>query len=171
MITEVQFLDVFSARALIPSEDLAVISMLGPKEEEHRPSFAGFEESRLLQLQFDDVVYVLSREHLLVGPTMDHARQIHSFVSRLHSSGRQFRLVVHCFGGVSRSAAVALHAGELADVVPIQVQNKPHAADAANERLLGMLQAVARGEHFPDDDCLDFGRPDSFIGAQRPGEI
>jgi len=171
MITEVQFLDVFSAKALRPAPDLAVISMLGAQEETHRPLFAGFDETRLLRLRFDDVVYVLSREHLLNGPTMDHARQIHGFISALHQSARQVRLVAHCFGGVSRSAAVALHAGQLADIVPVQVQDKPHAAFAANERLLGMLRAAAKGADYEDDAWLDFGHPDSFIGAQRADGI
>lgn len=167
MIIQIDFLDVFSAKALQPSADLAVISVLGAKEEEHRPSFDGFDESQLLRMRFDDIVYVMSEEHRIDGPTQARAQQIHDFIAGLHRSERPLRLVAHCFGGVSRSAAIALHAASLTGLVPMQVQARAGAASVANERLRGMLVQAARPGVTVELPRPDFGHADSFIPAHR----
>lgn len=57
----------------------------------------------------------------------------------------EVRLVVHCHGGVSRSAAVAKWAGEFYAVPLPQLGDDVHELDWANPRVLRLLaEASAR---------------------------
>ena len=68
MIVEIQFLDVFSTRKLSLAGDMAVVSLLGASEEEHRPTFEGLLPARLLRLQFEDTVYIMGPASMRAAP-------------------------------------------------------------------------------------------------------
>jgi len=101
---------------------------------------------------------------------MAYAVQIHAFIEDLHRQAEPTRLIAHCFGGVSRSSAVAIHAGDVTGVVPVHLQEGSRVGYAANDRLLSILRCARAGLVFEEPEP-DFSHPDSFIGAGRPGGI
>lgn len=72
--------------------------------------------NNVLQLQFDDITDNYFSGINLRSPLImfgdNHAEQILTFLDVLHSSKTQENLIIHCFAGVSRSAAVAKFVSE-----------------------------------------------------------
>lgn len=77
------------------------------------------------------------------APELSDAQAIVTFVRKHHHSSEPVRLVVHCYGGVSRSAAVAQWVA-VAHGVPLpQLGDGIHELDRANPRLLRLLDKAA----------------------------
>lgn len=75
------------------------------------------------------------------APTLEDARRIVEFVQRHHGDGTPIRLLVHCYGGISRSAAVA-HWASVRLQVPIGNAGE-WTTDYANPRLLRLLDKAS----------------------------
>lgn len=122
MFKEVLFHSLEEMRLVAPSSTTVVISILDVSEEFGRPPLEGFRD--VLRLQFEDTYEnegtspwpdePSEAEHArvvqMVGErvcTLSDARAVIAFLEKHHSSFDQLTLVVHCQGGISRSAAVA----------------------------------------------------------------
>jgi predicted protein tyrosine phosphatase len=157
MFKEVLFLSLAEMKLFAPSTDVVVISILAVSEEFGRPKLEGFRD--VLRLQFEDT-YEEGNTHY-PGPWPDHpteaenaryvqmpgervctltdAQAIVDFLALHHSSFEQFTLLVHCQGGISRSAAVASWAS-----VRYWVPMTGHrTAEYPNMRLMRLLDKAA----------------------------
>jgi predicted protein tyrosine phosphatase len=125
MFKEVLFVSLDEMRMVAPSSDTVVISILDVSEEFGRPSLEGFRD--VLRLQFEDT-YEEGNTHY-PGPwpdepspgqhasycqapnervcTLTDANAVVEFLAKHHGTFDQLTLLVHCQGGISRSAAVA----------------------------------------------------------------
>lgn len=125
MFKEVIFYNLDEMRAARASPDAVVISILDRMEEPRRPTLTGYRD--VLKLHFEDT----HEEEKLAHPgdwaeepsdeeharfakrkgerifTMTDAREILKFLALHHSTFENLTLIVHCYGGISRSAAVA----------------------------------------------------------------
>lgn len=163
MLKEILFLSVDQMKRRKPSLDTVVVSILDNSEASHRPRLGGFRS--VLCLEFEDT-YEEDRlttdgawpdeptveEHArLAGtrqekvPSLSDARLIVAFLSRFAQAPEQLTLVAHCYGGISRSAAVAAWASKRYRV-PLDA-NK--CSSGANKRLLRLLDK-AWVEEAPD---------------------
>lgn len=161
MIEDIAFYSLEEVRRVAPAEDLAVISVLDRSEAAQRPSFDGF--GRVLRLQFEDTAEEskLARagqwpdepteeEHRRFAqgqgervPTLTDALAIVAFLRCCFEEPKAWRIAIHCYGGISRSAAIA----EWAAVrywKPLNTQGRTN-TDYANPRLLRLL-GVAAGQ-------------------------
>jgi len=109
MIHSIRFFNRESAQKWVAVPDEALVSIYGKGEE--KPSME-HEWDFLLSLQFDDADE--SKEDRLLF-TLDQAKQIVEFVKNAEEDGAEY-LFVHCKGGISRSAAVAMALGEYYNV-------------------------------------------------------
>lgn len=160
MFKEVVFFGVDQMLLLPPSLDTVVISILDRSEEGSRPRLDGFRE--VLTLQFEDTYEEVSGDkpgdwpdepsdddHFLYSqgpgervPSLSDAKRIVEFLDRHHQTFEQLVLAVHCYAGISRSAAVASWASTrywapLGDM---------RSTDFANTRLVRLLNKAA-GRH------------------------
>lgn len=159
MLTDVLFLSIREARALKPSLSTAVISILDHSEEHQRPKrLRSFKD--WLILDFHDVYEMPGQPHWpdrlseqehrhacgVEGeraPELADALAIVKFVRKHHHSSEQTRLVVHCHGGISRSAGVAQWVAATHGVPLPQLGDGVHELDRANPRLLRLLDKAA----------------------------
>ena len=162
MLTEVLFLSLREMQALEPDACTAVISILDHSEAHERPtSLPAFKDH--LVLEFEDTseeVYSLPawawpdeltpEEHLLAtmgvgerAPELKDAECIVAFVTKHVRSPAPTTLVVHCHGGISRSAAVAEWVGAVHRIVLPQLGTGEKCTDGANRRLLRLLNKAA----------------------------
>jgi predicted protein tyrosine phosphatase len=159
MIKDIDFLSVAQMRRVRPSLDTVVVSILDNSESTERPRLAGFRS--VLSLEFEDTSEESKKhepgswpdeptdeEHarfaLYPGeraPTLTDAERIVEFIRRHHASPDALNLVVHCHGGISRSAAVA-HWASARLWVPMSNANM-RSTDRANPRLLRLLDRAA----------------------------
>lgn len=133
MITEIDFLPRLAAEILLSEErDAAsrvVISISDPGEAHPLQFWAG----QILRLAFTDHQSLADASERAFS--VEQARQIVEFIRGHHAQSRPVELVVHCEGGVSRSAAVALYARSLTGAQMLRFDE----ADAANPRILELL--------------------------------
>lgn len=154
MFKEVHFLSAAKMRLFPPSPDTVVISILDKSEEAGRPSLEGFRD--VLRLQFEDSSEEESDaepgswpdepsddEHLRLSnrlgeriPALSDAREIARFIDKYYATFDQLVLVVHCHGGLSRSAAVAQWASKRF-WAPLACQGS---TEGANPRLLRLMR-------------------------------
>lgn len=182
MITQALFLSAKQAQALEPRADTAVISILDRSEEAHRPiHLASFKEH--LVLQFLDTYERLAADQSVRkhgwpdqmtpaqhreacgepderAPELSDAKAIVDFIDRHLVSLEETRLVIHCYAGMSRSAAVADFVASVHGVPLPQCDDSMKTTDGANPRLLRLLRKAAghpqircprnasRGTHF-----------------------
>ena len=73
------------------------------------------------------------------APELSDAERIVEFIDKYRDAPEEVRLIVHCHGGVSRSAAVAKWAGEFYRVPLPQLDDGIHLLDGANPRVLRLL--------------------------------
>lgn len=159
MISDIQFLSVDRMRRVRPSNDTAVVSILDRSESARRPRLAGFRS--VLCLEFEDTSEEshgaapgswpetpAEDEHVQFvsgpgerAPTLEDAQRIVEFVQRHHADPAAIRLLVHCYGGISRSAAVA-HWASVRLQVPIGNAGG-WTTDFANPRLLRLLDKAS----------------------------
>lgn len=159
MLKEVLFMGVREAMKLEPRQDTVIISILDQFEEHNRPDhLAQFKDH--LDLNFVDTFekpgdpdwldQMSEEEHKEIckydedkAPELRDAQRIVKFISRHHGAPEELRLIVHCHGGVSRSAAVAKWAGEFYRVPLPQLGDGIHLLDGANPRVLRLLAKAA----------------------------
>lgn len=104
MLTEVHFLSYAQVQSLKARRDIAVISVTDAMY--HADLADGF--GAVLRLRFAD--YDPARDgggghpHEFNG---DHSSQLRQWVDAVHEDEAHRRLVVHCWAGISRSAAIA----------------------------------------------------------------
>ncbi|MBW0169666.1 MAG: dual specificity protein phosphatase family protein [Hydrogenophaga sp.] len=155
MLKEVLFMGVREASKLEPGSDTVIISILDQFEEHNRPDHLHRFKDDLI-LYFVDTFekpgepdwpdQMSEEEHKVIckhdeekAPELIDAQRIVEFINRHHASPEQVRLVVHCHGGVSRSAAVAKWVGEFSAVPLLQLGDGVHELNGANPRVLRML--------------------------------
>lgn len=163
MLTEAHFLSVKEAKQLKPDSATVVISILDRSEEQDRPQhLAQFRDH--LVLCFEDVYEEMNaafdgtlwpdelseQEHLLVtmgrgekAPELSDAKQIVDFIYKHHRQAERVRLVVHCHGGISRSAAVAEWVAVACGVPLPQLGRDGRTTDGANKRLMRLMNKAA----------------------------
>lgn len=163
MLTEAHFLSVNEAKRLKPSLSAVIISILDNSEEAERPRHLGRFKDHLV-LNFEDVYeevdagfsgpfwsdQMTAEEHVLRvmgrgerAPELSDALRIVEFLRKHHHNPDPTRLYVHCFGGISRSAAVAEWAAVALSVPLPQLGDGEHSTDGANKRLLRLLDRAA----------------------------
>jgi predicted protein tyrosine phosphatase len=105
MIRSVDFISQKQAEAFSdapPQSDVALISISTPGA--WPPKLPHIFE--VLSLEFHDVD---DHEEPWVVFDDEHANALLEFVSRIHGAEREWRCIVHCKAGISRSAAIALY--------------------------------------------------------------
>ena len=155
MIAKIVFLSVSEMRAIKPRLDTLVVSILDCSESHQRPILGGFRS--VLCLTFEDTYEEAKLaaagdwpdEPSSLGhkkyaqrageriPALSDATQIVSFLKKHHQSTEALNLVVHCFGGISRSAAVAIWASKTFDIGISNTVSK--STERANKRLLRLM--------------------------------
>ncbi len=155
MLKEVLFMGVREASKLEPRSDTVIISILDQFEEHNRPEHLHRFKDHLI-LYFVDTFekpgepdwpdQMSEEEHKVIckydeekAPELIDAQQIVEFINRHHEALEEVRLVVHCHGGVSRSAAIAKWVGEFYAVPLPQIGDGIHVLDGANPRVLRLL--------------------------------
>lgn len=156
MLKDIHFMGHREANFLEPRWDTVVISILDPTEEEVRPpQLHEFRDA--LELTFVDVFegpseqswpdQMSAKEHaaatsMATGKAADigDAKRLVEFIHRYHESPEEIRLVVHCYGGVSRSAAVAKWAGQTYAVPLPQLNEGICDLEGANPRVMRLLE-------------------------------
>lgn len=159
MLKDVRFMGVREASKLAPSTDTVIISILNQFEECNRPAHLHQFRDHLI-LHFVDTFekpgdpdwpdQMPEEEHKMIckydeekAPELIDAQRIVEFVGRYHETPDEIRLVVHCQGGISRSAAVAKWAGEFYAVPLPQLGDGIHELNGANPRVLRLLAKAA----------------------------
>jgi len=155
MLKEVLFMDVREARQLKPSQTTVIISILDQFEEHNRPDHLHLFRDHLV-LNFVDTFerpgdpewpdQMSEAEHKLAckwdedrAPELSDALRIVAFTNKHRDAPEELRLIVHCHGGVSRSAAVAKWVGATYGVPLPQLGDGIHLLDGANPRVLRLL--------------------------------
>ncbi len=165
MITDIRFVSLSRINRLKPRKNVAVISILDNSErsvcreqfvpegwgpclalsfedsaEEH---FSAFKDKLwpnvICQDELDAINAVCSQGRECI-PLLQDAQAIWTFVSRLHRASESLRLIVHCKGGMSRSAAVAKALSTKLDI-PV-VFSGLRTFKHANPRVLRLFDAV-----------------------------
>ncbi len=161
MIEEIAFFSLDEVRRLKAAPDRAVISVLDRSEDPCRPAFDGY--GRVLRLHFEDTAEEgkLARagqwpdeptpeEHQRFAqgrgervPALSDALTIVNFLRDCFSDPDvAWHVVIHCYGGISRSAAIAQWAS-VRYWKPLNAQGRTN-TEFANPRLLRLL-AIASG--------------------------
>ncbi|MBA4264310.1 MAG: hypothetical protein C0453_04450, partial [Comamonadaceae bacterium] len=161
MLTEVLWMGVREAGKLMPCPATVIISILDQFEEHARPEQLN-EFADHLVLDFVDTFEKpgepewpdqLTKEENKSACTWDDdrapeladAQKIAAFVATHHATSKPTKLVVHCHGGVSRSAAVAKWVGATYGIPMPQLGDGIHRLEGANPRVLRLLQKTKRG--------------------------
>lgn len=159
MIKEAHFLSVKKASSLQPDQNTVVVSILDASKESLRPSHLSQFKDHLV-LQFFDADEMYYEDHwpaqmspaqhreacgvpLERAPELSDAKRIVEFLARHAHSTDEVTLVVHCFAGISRSAAVAEFAAVTHGAQLPQVDGWLKTTDGANKRLLRLLDQAA----------------------------
>ena len=159
MLKEVLFMGVREAMKLEARQDTVIISILDQFEECNRPDHLHKFRDHLI-LNFVDTFerpgdpdwpdQMSEAEHKVIckydedkAPELSDALRIVEFIDKYRDAPEEVRLIVHCQGGVSRSAAVAKWAGEFYQVPLSQLGDGIHLLDAANPRVMRLLAKAA----------------------------
>lgn len=159
MLVDVRFLSVREARVLTPGKRTVIISILDEFEEHNRPDhLAQFRDH--LVMNFVDTSekegephwpdQMTPEEHLAActwdidrAPELSDAQAIIDFLRKHHADPEPIRLVVHCHGGISRSAAVAQWVATAYGIPLPQLGDGVHELDGANPRVMRLLDKAA----------------------------
>lgn len=159
MLKEVLFMGVREATRLEPRQDTVIISILDQFEECNRPDHLHKFRDHLI-LNFVDTFerpwdpdwpdQISEEEHKVIckydedkAPELSDAQRIVEFIDKYRDAPEEVSLIVHCHGGVSRSAAVAKWAGEAYQVPLPQLGDGIHLLDGANPRVARLLAKAA----------------------------
>lgn len=156
MLTRVSFFSLQHMLTLEPSPLAVVISVTDSSPRAARPALQGYRDA--LRLEFVDV----AEEHVNVAvgswpaeptlqeheelsglrgerlPALSDAVAIRSFLDAHHGTPEPVEVLVHCFAGASRSAAIASWAAEHYDLPLVDVAGR--GTNEANERLGRLLR-------------------------------
>jgi broad specificity phosphatase PhoE len=172
MIRSLDFCSQKAAESEPLRPDLALISITAPGMYEAR--LERFPET--LRVQFHDVE---AGDEPYVWFEETHAKEVISFVERLHSHSDSFDVLVHCHAGISRSTAIALYVHALSDCA----FPRRRFAGFANRTVLRELErhfgvpipvprALIQREHFTVRVLRDFPAGLSMVSVEnREGEI
>lgn len=158
MLDDVRFVSQEAARLFKPNRQTVVVSITDNSGASARPNFAGFRD--VLPLNFIDVseecvgalpgcwpLQPTPAQHETISglhgeevPTLQHAQAIGSFLHRHHASSTRIKVLVHCFAGASRSAAVAQWVARQFEV-PLRDPLKRGTRDA-NPRVTRLLETA-----------------------------
>lgn len=155
MLKEVLFMGVREASKLEPRSDTVIISILDQFEEHNRPDHLHRFKDHLI-LYFVDTFEKLGEpdwpdqmseeEHKVIckydeekAPELIDAQRIVDFINSHHTAPEEVRLVVHCHGGVSRSAAVVKWVRKFYALPMPKLGDGSHELDGANPRVLRLL--------------------------------
>ncbi|MDA8254456.1 MAG: hypothetical protein M0Z99_02260 [Betaproteobacteria bacterium] len=108
MILSVDFIAQLEAEVLPGAplqSDVAMISIATPGER--APRLPHFLER--LSLEFHDVE---NDQEPWIAFHDEHATAILEFIARIHTQEKEWRCIIHCKAGISRSAAVAIYVAE-----------------------------------------------------------
>lgn len=161
MLKEVLFMGVREAARLEPSQTVVIISILDQFEEHNRPRILHEFKDHLI-LNFVDTFEkpgesywpdrMSEAEHREAcnweedrAPELVDAQRIVEFVNRHHRAAEAVTLVVHCHGGVSRSAAVAQWVGGTYGISMPQLGDGIHTLEGANPRVMRLLSMATAG--------------------------
>ena len=153
MIKEITFCGIIKFKKIQKNTSTAVISILDESEQGSRPKLNGF--FKILKLTFEDrseqgtdfwpdeptIAEHKQYTNSLVEkvPTLDDAKKTVEFLDHLHADAKPIVLVVHCFAGVSRSAAIASWAASRY-WAPLATSNS---TERANPRLIRLLNKAS----------------------------
>ncbi|MNR71688.1 hypothetical protein D3C71_23200 [compost metagenome] len=158
MIDDIRFLSAREMRRVKPANDTLVISILDHSEARVRPRLAGFRSVLCLTCEdafesadaaaWPDEPSDAEHAQLAIGrdervPALSDAQRIVQFLLPHRHSGENLHLLVHCFAGLSRSAAVAEWAGSWLWKPILNAHQKPDARP--NPRLLKLLHQASAG--------------------------
>jgi predicted protein tyrosine phosphatase len=128
MFSEVLFLSIDQFKKVAPDKNTVVISILDRSENLRRPKNLcefrdyltlhfedTYEELKLTSDKWADEPSEYEHSHYCQGigervVTLTDAKLMLNFMDLWQSSADKLTLIVHCFGGISRSAAVAIFA-------------------------------------------------------------
>ena len=158
MLKSVDFMSLAAAKSVVPTKGVAVISIYDSSITRYLPTFSGFFDVlrvNMLDVCEEDLLKPIGawtdepspEQHAdytqhtnEFAPSLSKARDIRTFVDRLHALTEELDLVVHCSQGVSRSAAVASWAGEHLGFTPIDKANV--GLSRANPRIIRLLNSL-----------------------------
>ena len=132
MILSVDFIAQLEAEVLPGAplqSDVAMISIATPGERP--PRLPHFLEH--LCLEFHDVE---NDQEPWIAFSDEHATAVLEFIARIHTQEKEWRCIIHCKAGISRSAAVALYVAKATGC------NMPRRQEAGEANLL-VLRVLA----------------------------
>ncbi len=159
MLTQVSFMSLQRVQAMAASPHVVVISVTDSAADAVRPALNGYRDA--LRLEFVD----MAEEHVnapigswpreptpqeheaLSGlrgerlPAFSDAVAIRRFLDGHHGAAEPLEVVIHCFAGASRSAAIAGWAAEHYSVPLVDAAGR--GTDEANERLSRLLRETS----------------------------
>lgn len=161
MLKTVRWMSAAEVSKLAPSQGTVIISILDQFEESSRPAhldaFADhlslsfvdtFERAKTMA--WPDEMTIAEHLEACAGiegdraPVLSDAIKIIDFATRHHESSEELDLVVHCFAGKSRSAAVAKWVNEALGVpIPGIDEAGRRLLSLANKRVLRLLRKAA----------------------------
>ncbi len=162
MLKEVLFMGVREAMKLEPRQDAVIISILDQFEEHNRPDHLHLFRDHLI-LHFVDTFeqpeepdwpdQMSEAQHKAIckydeerAPELSDAQRIVEFINQYRDAPEQVTVIVHCHGGVSRSAAVAKWAAAYYRVPVPQHGDGVPLLTGANPRVLRLLMKASAGK-------------------------
>lgn len=160
MLLDVRWMSVKEATALPATTDTVIISVLDQFEETGRPPHLRNFRDHLI-LNFVDASErggkllwpdeMTPEQHLEAcghegdeAPVLADAKRIVEFIRNYHATDVDLRLVVHCHGGIGRSAAIAQWASSALGLPMPQLGDGVHSLARANPRVLRLLKKADR---------------------------
>jgi len=161
MLKQVSFMSLQRMQALEASKHAIVVSVTDSSPHSVRPQLDGYRD--VLRLEFIDITEEhvgaepgawpleptpLQHEQLteLWGermPALSDAVAIRTFLDAHHAGIESIEVLVHCFAGASRSAAIAMWAAAYYGVPLVDLSGR--GTGEANERLLRLLKLADAG--------------------------
>lgn len=159
MLTRVSFMSLQHFQALAASPRAVVISVTDSSPHSVRPALHGYRDA--LRLEFVDIaeehvnapagswpLEPTTREHEELSelrgeriPAMSDAVAIRRFLDAHHAAAEPLEVLVQCFAGASRSAAIAVWTAQSYGIPLVDVLGR--GTGEANERLGRLLTASA----------------------------
>lgn len=171
MIKSVFFLSRSQAESFARKQQPRPFAMISITDPDSKPANIARTHQGLLRFQFDDVYEEVKDCKAGQIPDLlpddlpliihgeewvdaNHAKRILEFIKNISNREGDLDLVVHCEGGISRSAAIAAF---VADKYSATLEMVSRDASGANRRLTRLLRKVDAGE--PLDCRLEFDKP------------
>jgi predicted protein tyrosine phosphatase len=135
MINKIAFISEYQATQTKPGDNDVMISITDGHDADLE--YGWNEGDNLLRVCFHDYDgtedWISDKYYIPFDDT--RANTIREFIENYHSSNKQHSLIVHCFAGVSRSAAIAKYAS---DITGVNITPHPN----YNRRVYSMLSGT-----------------------------